>query len=366
LQTLKPRIPVRTSVLLALSLLVIGFVAVPQPSAFAKGVRNGTQDQASDQTQGSSRAQSDSSSQNQTPRNSTSNSRGPQSTNTAGQNRDQGTKDTSGQYLKRDERRDPEYRYRHHYEDRFYYPYDFEFYSSYPDYGRGSVIIISRDKWGDRPVQWRRTYEYQHPAPGSVEEALVDIEATWAESNAEFLMWHVDHTGDVDIYTGGKYSHTLAPREIYRLTDEAIQRTDTIYFGFTEVTSNANSAVAYAKHEYRGPDRTNRVAYPTYYLDRLRGRWVIDRIDIEQRPHSSTKCFIATAAFGSPMAKDVVVLRNFRDKYLLTNKPGRVFVSTYYQASPPVANWIAGHDYARAFVRVWLWPMIQLCKLVLR
>lgn len=355
MQSLISRNPLRTSMFLALCLLVIGLLAVSHQAVLAKGVSNKPQDQTSDQTDTSGAK-----------RDSLSNSDGGQSTNTAGQSRDQGTRDTSGQYLKRDERRDPEYRYRHHYVDPFYYPYDFEFYSSYPSYGRGPVVIIDRDTWGDRPLHWQKKYNYHDPAPGSLEEALVDLEATWAEGNAEFLMWHVDHMGDVDVYMGGKYSHTLSPREIYRLTAEAIQRTDTVYFGFTDVIKDRSSAVAYAKHEYRGPDRTSRVAYPTYYLERVRGRWVIDRMDIAKSPHSSTKCFIATAAFGSPMEKDVVALRTFRDDYLLTNKPGRVFVSTYYGVSPPIAHWIAGSDPARAVVRVWLWPLIQLCKLALR
>lgn len=41
-------------------------------------------------------------------------------------------------------------------------------------------------------------------------------------------------------------------------------------------------------------------------------------------------CFIATAAFGSYLHDDVMVLRNFRDKYLLTNKIGTFLVEDVY------------------------------------
>jgi hypothetical protein len=68
-------------------------------------------------------------------------------------------------------------------------------------------------------------------------------------------------------------------------------------------------------------------------------------------------CFIATAAYGSYSAKDVLIFREFRDKYLLTNVPGRLFVKTYYRLSPPLADFIPQHDSLRAMVRCWLTPL---------
>jgi hypothetical protein len=69
-------------------------------------------------------------------------------------------------------------------------------------------------------------------------------------------------------------------------------------------------------------------------------------------------CFIATVAFGSPLAREVQILRRFRDRYLLTNAPGRVVVGAYYWLSPPLARWIAEHDVLRGAARSALGPVV--------
>ncbi|MEW6427388.1 MAG: putative Ig domain-containing protein [Thermodesulfobacteriota bacterium] len=71
-------------------------------------------------------------------------------------------------------------------------------------------------------------------------------------------------------------------------------------------------------------------------------------------------CFIATAAFGSILEPQVEMLRLFRDRFLLSNGPGRLFVHTYYELSPPIARYIAGRDWLRAGVRVLLLPFIGM------
>jgi hypothetical protein len=73
-------------------------------------------------------------------------------------------------------------------------------------------------------------------------------------------------------------------------------------------------------------------------------------------------CFIATAAYGSSMAEDVQTLRRFRDEHLMTNVPGRAFVSAYYAAGPYLAAFIRGHEDRRAFVRTLLSPLVSLAR----
>jgi nitrous oxidase accessory protein NosD len=65
-------------------------------------------------------------------------------------------------------------------------------------------------------------------------------------------------------------------------------------------------------------------------------------------------CFIATAAYGTDTAKEIDILREFRDTVLLPNSLGAEFVSLYYKISPPIANFISQHEVLRTAVRVGL------------
>lgn len=80
---------------------------------------------------------------------------------------------------------------------------------------------------------------------------------------------------------------------------------------------------------------------------------------------SSSGCFIATAAFGSYMEPHVMILRDFRDRLLLTNPVGKAFVRFYYTCSPPVADFIAEYGALRAIVRVGLMPVVGISYLAL-
>jgi hypothetical protein len=69
-------------------------------------------------------------------------------------------------------------------------------------------------------------------------------------------------------------------------------------------------------------------------------------------------CFIATAAYGFYSAPQVQVLRDFRDRFLLTNAPGRAFVAWYYRYGPIGAHFINTHPWLKLPVRVALFPLL--------
>ena len=90
---------------------------------------------------------------------------------------------------------------------------------------------------------------------------------------------------------------------------------------------------------------------------------VIEGITLHFTTAVISGCFIATAAYGTPMAEEIQVLRDFRDGYLLTNPIGRALVGFYYRTSPPIADFIAEYPVLKWGVRVILKPVIFMSSL---
>jgi len=76
------------------------------------------------------------------------------------------------------------------------------------------------------------------------------------------------------------------------------------------------------------------------------------------------ECFIATASYGSKFEPNVVMLREFRNEYLLTNAAGQAFVDFYYEYSPAVAEVIAGNEVLKLIVRALLTPFVVVVYLL--
>jgi len=70
-------------------------------------------------------------------------------------------------------------------------------------------------------------------------------------------------------------------------------------------------------------------------------------------------CFVATAAYGTPLAPQLDLLRAYRDDVLQRTPLGRAAIATYYRTSPPLARWIARKPLMRAMVRQVLKPVLR-------
>jgi hypothetical protein len=78
-------------------------------------------------------------------------------------------------------------------------------------------------------------------------------------------------------------------------------------------------------------------------------------------------CFIATATYGSPLAPEVMIFRQFRDETLLSSRVGGIFVALYYYVSPPLAQLIAKVPVLKIMVRsLLLNPILRLLKVTSR
>lgn len=73
-------------------------------------------------------------------------------------------------------------------------------------------------------------------------------------------------------------------------------------------------------------------------------------------------CFVATAAWGSPMASEIQALRRLRDRWLLPGAVGRGAVAVYEDVGPVLADRIRASDHLRAGVRLLLGPAIELAR----
>ena len=76
-------------------------------------------------------------------------------------------------------------------------------------------------------------------------------------------------------------------------------------------------------------------------------------------------CFIATAAFGSPLALEVETLRTFRDRVLVPHAAGRAVVAAYYRVSPSFAGVVARHESLQVVTRAVLRPVIWTARVAL-
>ncbi|MBO6516107.1 MAG: hypothetical protein JJ975_06125 [Bacteroidia bacterium] len=78
--------------------------------------------------------------------------------------------------------------------------------------------------------------------------------------------------------------------------------------------------------------------------------------------NSDPQCYIATMAYGTPDAPEVLKLRGFRDRVLLKNRAGQSFVKWYYKTSPKLVERYRNNPRVNQFVRFVLDRLVAFIK----
>jgi hypothetical protein len=184
-----------------------------------------------------------------------------------------------------------------------------------------------------------------------------------------------DYTADFVIRVIGTDATIFPTDPVYDLDDRADVQTTITWGSATEVvsineTENDNRSIpenGYFVEQTVDGEAT--LTIRNAYLEERFERWE-DRIvltvefdageDAQLLIAGLARCFIATAAYGTAMAQEIQVLRQFRDEYLLTNSLGQGLVDIYYSISPSIADFINEHPGLKPIVRAGLVPAVAI------
>lgn len=146
-------------------------------------------------------------------------------------------------------------------------------------------------------------------------------------------------------------------------TEIRLYYTDAEVRGFNETTLrllwwNGDGWALCSPDAASGVNTTGTEGYGGYMWARITATTTPSLADLGGTPwggygHPTERdCFFATAVYGTDTAKEVDILREFRDTVLLPNSLGAEFVSLYYKTSPPIVDFISQHEVLRTTVRV--------------
>ena len=164
-----------------------------------------------------------------------------------------------------------------------------------------------------------------------------------------FTMPAQDVTVTANFEVGGEYTLTMAASPIMGGT--AYDVTGASPYNEGEIVSiQAIAASGYQFAGWAAPAGTLANAYTTATTFTMPGQDVVVTATF-QVTQTSSNCFIATAAYGSPATEQLDVLREFRDGVLLESAAGSQFTDLYYRLSPPIADFMSGNSFLRTVVR---------------
>ncbi len=185
---------------------------------------------------------------------------------------------------------------------------------------------------------------------------------TTVENADEYAIYYTGHEDQPVITTGTEYTLTgLDNNQVYTVWLKAISRLD--YYFQVAAYQQENSSSTFAESFFLNDDVKIEYGEPVYSEESNKISMQPEAIEAYP-PLPNEGCFIATAAWGYYSAKEVRVLRDFRDDYLLKTPVGRAFVRWYYHYGPYAADVIRQSEILKALVRWALYPLVLLVELL--
>jgi hypothetical protein len=171
-----------------------------------------------------------------------------------------------------------------------------------------------------------------------------------SSATTAFTMPSQDVTVTANFEVGGAYTLTMAASPVMGGT--AYDVTGGSPYNEGEVVSiQAVAASGYQFAGWAAPAGSFANAYASATTFTMPAQNVPVTATFQVIQTSSGGCFVATAAYGSPSAEQLDVLRGFRDGVLLEIGAGSQLVALYYRLSPCIADFISGNSFLRTVVR---------------
>jgi polyhydroxybutyrate depolymerase len=228
----------------------------------------------------------------------------------------------------------------------------------------GSVATPGRETFAN--VNSAGAYMFFNPGTG---DTVVDLVAT-PDSHHRFANWTGDVSTIADV-NSATTSIAITPNTDYEIT-AVFEEIPLVQYNLSISATGGGSVtepgegvfpyeegtavdlVATPQAGYRFLQWTGDVTkiddpYAAETTITMEGNYVITA-NFEATP-SGGLCFIATAAYGTSTARQLDVLREFRDDVLLESGVGSHLVDLYYHVSPPIAEFISEHSLVRTMVR---------------